>query len=142
MGRLQSSNVSCPQVPTAGHKLRNDLCRGMPEVWKKYFQLDQDKDIAFEIGRFYYGIRDYANALAHYKISSDSFGKHHVTQHNMGLCFYSMGQHQDAVENFEASLELNPQYEKAKSWRDRVRSELLAEATLSQVKLDVDELPK
>ena len=39
------------QVPTAGHKLRNDLCRGVPNVWDKYYILDKDKDIAFEIGR-------------------------------------------------------------------------------------------
>jgi hypothetical protein len=76
------------QVPTYGHKLRNDLCRGIPRVWVNHYTLDKDKDVAFEIGRFYYGIRDYANALTFYTISSTSVGSHHVTSHNMGLCFY------------------------------------------------------
>ena len=49
------------------------------------------QDVAFEIGRFYYGIRDYANALKFYRSSSDNIGEHHVTWHNMGLCYYSMG---------------------------------------------------
>ena len=79
------------QVPTAGHKLRNDLCRGVPNVWDKYFILDKDKDIAFEIGRFHYGIREYASALKFYKRSVETVGEHHVTFHNMGLCMYSMG---------------------------------------------------
>ena len=79
------------QVPTSGQKLRNDLCRGIPRVWENYYVLDRDKDIAFEIGRFYYGIREYDKALAFYRDSSTSIGEHHVTFHNMGLCHYSMG---------------------------------------------------
>ncbi len=54
-------------APNCGQKLRNDLCRGIPRVWLNYFILDLDKDIAFEIGRFYYGIKDYANALFYYQ---------------------------------------------------------------------------
>ncbi len=49
------------------------------------------QDIAFEIGRFYYGIREYDKALAYYCQSSETIGEHHVTFHNMGLCHYSMG---------------------------------------------------
>lgn len=51
----------------------------------------RDKDIAFEIGRFYYGIRHYKKALEFYRDSSVNIGEHHVTYHNMGLCQYSMG---------------------------------------------------
>lgn len=50
------------------------------------------QDVAFEIGRFYYGIREYENALKFYRDSSDNVGQHHVTFHNMGLCYYSMGE--------------------------------------------------
>jgi hypothetical protein len=56
-------DVILNQVPSYGHKLRNDLCRGVPRVWLNHYTLDKDKDVAFEIGRFYYGIRDYAHAL-------------------------------------------------------------------------------
>lgn len=48
--------------------------------------------MAFEIGRFYYGIREYESALRFYRDSSDNVGQHHVTFHNMGLCYYSMGE--------------------------------------------------
>jgi hypothetical protein len=48
--------------------------------------------VAFEIGRFYYGIKDYSNALEYYRFSSEHIGEHHVTRHNMGLCYYSMGE--------------------------------------------------
>lgn len=112
------------QVPTAGHKLRNDLCRGIPRVWTNYYLLDKDKDIAFEIGRFYYGIREYAKALDFYQDSSDNIGEHHVTHHNMGLCHYSIGELDKALECFEESLRMNADYEKAQSWRDRVKEEM------------------
>jgi len=57
-------------APTCGQKLRNDLIRGIPRVWSNYYMMDLEKDIAFEIGRFYYGIRDYANALFYYQEST------------------------------------------------------------------------
>ncbi|CAN0531476.1 unnamed protein product, partial [Scytosiphon promiscuus] len=50
------------------------------------------QDVAFEIARFYYGIREYENALRFYRDSSDTVGQHHVTFHNRGLCYYSMGE--------------------------------------------------
>ena len=112
------------QVPTSGQKLRNDLCRGIPRVWENYYLLDRDKDIAFEIGRFYYGIREYEQALGFYKHSSTSIGEHHVTFHNMGLCHYSLGNYVQALEHFNKSLSFNASYEKARSWQQKVLQEM------------------
>ena len=52
-------DVILNQAPSCGQLLRNDLVRGIPRVWKNYYLMDMEKDIAFEVGRFYYGIRDY-----------------------------------------------------------------------------------
>jgi len=183
-------DVILNQVPSHGHKLRNDLCRGVPRVWCNHYTLDKDKDVAFEIGRFYYGIRDYYHALEYvatyflslvlfvfccssssslflnrfacglelcpllctvplvfaallaqlekedsrlpsfsympryYRISSSTVGQHHVTSHNMGLCYYSMGEFAHSLKCFEEALGLNSAYEKAASWRDKVLQEL------------------
>lgn len=114
--------LSC--APTCGPKLRNDLSRGIPRVWENYYQLDADKDIAFEIGRFYYGIRDYEKALFYYLESTRTIGEHHVTFHNQGLCYYSLGNLPVARENFERAFTMCPEYEKARSWLDKVTTEL------------------
>ena len=114
------------QVPTAGHKLRNDIVRGIPTLWSRYYMLDKDKDIAFEVGRLFYGIRDYANALKYYGISVGTIGNHHVTAHNMGLCQYSMGDKLSALGYFDEALGINAKYEKARQWGSRVRRELEA----------------
>mmetsp|Transcript_21957 Transcript_21957/g.36774 ORF Transcript_21957/g.36774 Transcript_21957/m.36774 type:complete len:635 (-) Transcript_21957:213-2117(-) len=111
-------------APSCGQKLRNDLCRGVPRVWENYFLLDTDKDIAFEIGRFYYGIREYAKALFYYKESTSGVGEHHVTYHNQGLCYYSLKNLPTALEHFERAYSMCAEYEKARNWIEKVKNEL------------------
>ncbi len=111
-------------APACGQKLRNDLCRGIPRVWDNYYMMDMEKDIAFEIGRFYYGIRDYANALHYYSISIETVGDHHVTFHNQGLCHYSLGRMEVALTHFRKALAMNADYEKARSWIEKVQKEM------------------
>ena len=111
-------------APSCGQKLRNDLCRGIPRVWNNYYMMDMEKDIAFEIGRFYYGIRDYDNALRYYGISLETVGPHHVTFHNQGLCLYSLNNFDEAMIHFRKALALNADYEKARSWIEKVTKEI------------------
>jgi hypothetical protein len=113
-------------APSCDQKLRNDLCRGIPRVWSNYYMMDMEKDIAFEIGRFYYGIRDYSNALYYYTVSSETVGFHHVTFHNQGLCHYSLGQLDTALGLFKNALALNCDYEKARNWIEKVERELMS----------------
>jgi tetratricopeptide (TPR) repeat protein len=117
-------DVILNQAPTCGKKLHNDLTRGIPRVWTNYYLMDLDKDIAFEIGRFYYGIRDYKNALWYYMESTRTVGEHHVTYHNQGLCHYSRANYETALENFRKALAMNNDYEKARSWVEKVEKEL------------------
>jgi tetratricopeptide (TPR) repeat protein len=116
------------QAPQAGPKLRNDIVRGLPRVWANYYAMDSEKDIAFELGRFYYGIRDYENALKFYSISIGEIGPHHVTFHNQGLCFYSLGQLEASLTYFQKAKDFNSEYEKAKSWHTKVTKELASRA--------------
>jgi tetratricopeptide (TPR) repeat protein len=117
-------DVILNNAPNCGQKLRNDLCRGIPRVWSNYYQMDTDKDIAFEIGRFYYGIRDYTLALHYYGLSSSTIGEHHVTFHNQGLCLYSQGKLDTALTLFHKALAMNADYEKARNWIEKVNKEL------------------
>jgi tetratricopeptide (TPR) repeat protein len=119
------------QISNCGQKLRNDICRGIPRVWENYYQLDMDKDIAFEIGRFFYGIRDYTNALHFYVESTSTTGEHHVTYHNQGLCQYSRGYLEIALAHFEKAVSLNADYEKARNWIDKVKKEIAEKASVS-----------
>lgn len=94
-------------------RLLDDLRRGMERAWENYFLLEHDKDFAFELGRFHYGLQEYERALVFYSKSSDLVGKHHVTEHNIGLCHASLGNKDAALERFKSCLEMNPTYTKA-----------------------------
>ena len=117
-------DVILNQVPVCGFKLRNDLCRNLPRVWANHYNLDNDKDVSFEVGRFYYGIREHEKALQFYRTSTEHIGEHHVTFHNMGLCHYSLGDLDQAMHNFNKSLGLNDAYEKARTWQHKVQREI------------------
>lgn len=117
-------DVILNQTPLCGNKLRNDLCRDLPRVWDNHYSLDEDKDVSFEVGRFYYGIREHEKALQFYRTSTEHIGEHHVTFHNMGLCYYSLGMLDVALENFGKSLKLNTKYDKARSWHLKVSKEI------------------
>jgi len=132
-------DVILNQAPSCGTKLRNDLSRGIPRVWKNYYIMDLEKDIAFEIGRYYYGVRDYANALKYYTESISTVGKHHVTFHNQGLCYYSQGDLLTALPFFQKAYAMNADYEKARSWIEKVEKELASRATATPTDTSVAE---
>lgn len=117
-------DVLLDQSPNAAVKLKQDVMYGIPLVWKNYYALDKEKDVAFEIGRLYYGLHEYDSALAFYTLSAQEMGKHHVTSHNMGLCHYSKKQLELAATCFEEAYSLNRSYQKAATWLQRVRKEL------------------
>jgi hypothetical protein len=126
-------DVLLDQTPTSSPRLKRDVSMGLPLIWRNYYALDREKDIAFEIGRVFYGLHDFDSALAYYFESSKEMGKHHVTSHNMGLCHYSKRQLVQAAACFEEAYALNQSYQKAAAWLLRVRQEMgAAQASVPQ----------
>ena len=72
-------NVLSNQSPTASAELKQDVKHGISLVWSNYYALDNEKDIAFEIGRLCYNLHEYDSALAYYAISVWDTGKHYIT---------------------------------------------------------------
>ena len=50
--------------------------------------------------------------MKYYKESVIGVGEHHVTFHNQGLCYYSLGHLETALENFNKALSMCADYEK------------------------------
>jgi hypothetical protein len=111
-------------VPLSGSKIRHDLYNLIPFIWQNYYHLDNNKDIAFEIARLYYSLGKYSESLFFYQLSSNLFGDHHVTFHNMGLCKYALDDYEAANTFFKKSLDKNPSYEKASSWLEKISIEM------------------
>jgi len=112
------------KISNGNSKIKHDLHWGMPKIWENFFMLNREKDIAFEIGRFYYGIQMPSEGLHFYEISSGVFGEHHVTFYNIGLCHYALNNKIKAADSFRRSIVLNNSYLKASSWLEKVLNEL------------------
>jgi tetratricopeptide (TPR) repeat protein len=50
--------------------------------------------------------------------------------HDQGLCHYSMGRLEVALEHFRRALAMSAEYEKARSWIEKVTQELASKANL------------
>jgi|GEM_PF-833165 len=123
----------------------SDVRRGLERSWENHFMLEMDKDLAFELGRFFYSIREFKRALVFYNKSTEVAGRHFITEHNIGLCHASIGNKVKALEFFERALELNPEYLKAQERRDMIKQEFMALSNqetisrqISKVKVSID----
>ena len=112
------------ELPRASHGMRNHLERGAKCIWANYYHLDNEKDVAFELGRLLFGLHFFEQSLEYYQLSSDLFGMHHVTHHNQGLCHSSLSNYVAAADCFKKSLEMKPDYEKAAVWLGKVKKAL------------------
>eukprot|EP00752_Nemacystus_decipiens_P007851 g7013.t1 len=106
--------------PYAGEKLQNDIRRDVKLVHELYFPLQPSKDVAFEIGRIFMGLKDFSSAAELFRDSQRYCGVHHVSWYNMGVCFFYLN-HLDEAENcFSESLSLCPDYPDAIKWREKL----------------------
>ena len=62
--------------------------------------------------------------MFYYEDSTKHIGEHHVTYHNQGLCYYSLAKYESAMHFFEKAMSMNADYDKARSWYERVKKEI------------------
>ena len=70
------------------------------------------------------GLRDYETSIRLFRKSMSLCGEHYVTWHNLGICYYYIDNMQ---ESFNKCLEIQPEYQDAKSWRARVEEKMQAQ---------------
>ncbi|CAM9586941.1 unnamed protein product, partial [Ectocarpus fasciculatus] len=106
--------------PYAGEKLQNDIRRDVKLVHELYFPLQPSKDVAFEIGRIFMGLKDFDSAAELFRDSQRYCGVHHVSWYNMGVCFFYLHHLDQAEKCFSESLALCPDYPDAIKWRQKL----------------------
>ena len=72
------------------------------------------------------GLRDYEMSIRLFRKSMDLCGEHYVTWHNLGICYYYIDNMQESLNSFNKCLEIQPEYQDAKSWRARVEEKIQA----------------
>ncbi|KAG5182722.1 hypothetical protein JKP88DRAFT_269854 [Tribonema minus] len=110
------------KAPHASEKLQNDIRHDMRRVYSCYYPLLPSKDVAFELGRIYMGLKDFAQAVELFSDSQKHCGVHHVSWYNMGVCHYYLNQLDAAAHCFDESLALCPDYPDALKWRRKLKN--------------------
>lgn len=136
--------VFIDKAPYASEKQQHDVALDMENVYKNYYPLQQSKDVPFEIGRVFMGLKRYARAVTFFDLSQRYCGEHHVSwcarqracpsaasrlrftpnspRYNTGICRFYTEEYDEAVACFRRALEMRPAYHDARMWLARVES--------------------
>jgi tetratricopeptide (TPR) repeat protein len=101
-----------------------ELHRVIQQVWKVYYPLDEDQDVASHLGVLLYESGYYAEALGYFIRSVELYGPDATISYNMGLCHYGLRQMEAALECVNEALTLKPDFEDARAMRIRIEASL------------------
>lgn len=116
--------VLIDKAPFMTEKQQHDLRRDMLAVYECYYPLQRSKDIAFEIGRLFMGLKRYAEAVKYFVASQTYCGEHHVSWYNMGICHSYTDELDKSLNCFQRSLEIRPDYHDALHWKTRISTRI------------------
>jgi len=71
---------------------RKRITETLDFVWKMYFNLNEEKDLAYEIGSILYDLGHYKKSLKYYEESITAFGPKADVYYNQALCHYQLNQ--------------------------------------------------
>src|SRR5205085_4174211 len=93
---------------------KQELHEAIVKVWDSYLPIGEENDLAFQLGTLLLEIDCYAEALELLQHSVDLYGSAPGTAYNMGVCYYSLGKMDQALEYVNQALELDPEFDAAK----------------------------
>jgi hypothetical protein len=111
--------VFCVRARRCSPRGRHTIPR-RTQIRESFYPLQAAKDVCFELGRLLMGLKEYKAAAEFFVASNTNCGDHHVTWHNIGMCFFYLDQLQPAIAGFQRALELKPDYRESVSWLEKV----------------------
>ena len=113
------------RVLYASEKIQTDIKEDLVHIFDLYYPLQLTKDVHFDLGRLYMGLKCYSEGLNMFQHSIDTCDEHHVTWYNMGICYYYLQIYDKSLECFSKCLNLSPDYHDANAWKARIEARLL-----------------
>lgn len=120
--KFKQALIDKTMYPYAGDNVQRDIRLDIANTEETYYPLQASKDVCFEIGRLLMGLKDYRTAVGYFERSNALCGEHHVTYHNMGICWYYLDEFESAKDCFDKSLSLKSDYGEALEWREKLRA--------------------
>ena len=100
------------------------LRQALDAVGAGFYPFDPEEDVAFGLAVVLHAMGEYRRAIEWFERSECTFGPNAEAAHNRGLCFYSLGELDHALAEFEAALRLAPTFGPSREGRLRVLLEL------------------
>lgn len=90
------------------------------KVWDTYLPIGEDSDLAFDLGTLLLEMGFHAEALEFLQRSVDLYGVAPGNTYNIAVCYYSLGQMDQALVYVNQALDLDPEFAAARTLRAEV----------------------
>ena len=90
------------------HREQKIIVQTIHEVWNMYFNINENYDLAYELGGMYYDLADYPKALDRFQDSSSTFGQRADIYYNQALCYYQLRQDELFLSTLKEGKEMFP----------------------------------
>eukprot|EP01029_Cantina_marsupialis_P009694 TRINITY_DN22489_c0_g1_i1.p1 TRINITY_DN22489_c0_g1~~TRINITY_DN22489_c0_g1_i1.p1 ORF type:complete len:522 (+),score=98.60 TRINITY_DN22489_c0_g1_i1:208-1566(+) len=108
-----------PVGPSSDQELNNRVLSDLSVSSLLCFSENSEIDCLFDIGRIRMKLKDYQGAIEAFITSLHLAGSHHITHHNIGMCYFFLKDYLKSKKSFEKSLMLKSTREST-IWLDRV----------------------
>lgn len=119
---LECLHVFKGHLPELDETQRRELGEAVRRVWDAYLPIGEEEDLAFHIGTLLLEMEFYDEAHEFLQHSVALYGAEAGTLYNMAVCCHGLRQTAKALEYVESALELDPEFDAARSLRIRLQS--------------------
>jgi len=89
---------------------RNSLRQSLIKIWECYFDIGEKYDLAYDLGRMFRRLGEYPLAIECFSYSIYKYGNYPASCYNLGRCYQSVQNHQQAAEQLQIAHDLRPQH--------------------------------
>lgn len=105
------------QIGRLSESLRQEVYHACDRVWETYYPIGEKKNLAFHLAELFSKMGCDREALLYLKYSSILYDSDAKTFQHMAICYYRLGQWDEARKHCDRALKLNPSLEEARSLR-------------------------
>jgi tetratricopeptide (TPR) repeat protein len=103
---------------------KQELREAILKVWDSYLPIGEENDLAFELGTLLLEMDFHAEAVEFLQHSVDLFGLAPGTAYNIGVCYYHLGEIEQAQELVDRALVLDSDFAEARTLRTELEAAL------------------
>lgn len=112
--------VLLSRAASSSETMRGELRQALHNVWEMHVPMGEHRDLPFHLGMLCYGIACYPEALEFFQQSTARHGSHVSTDYNMSLCYYQLGEWDQALGFANKALEADPSLDAAIELRMKI----------------------